>query len=33
MIEKRSKHRLKKEIFVMVKNVVLIKIWSITINF
>ena len=27
MIEKRSKHRLKKEIFVFVKNIVLAKNW------
>ena len=33
MIEKRSKRRLKKEIFVIVKNIVLTKHWFVVSNF
>ena len=33
MIEKRSKHRLKKEIFMIVKNIVLTKNWFVFNNF
>ena len=33
MIEKRSKPRLKKEIFIIVKNIVLTKNWFIVSNF
>ena len=33
MIEKRSKPRLKKEIFIIVKNIVLTKNWLIVSNF
>ena len=33
VIEKRSKHRLKKEIFISVKNIVLTKNWFVVSNF
>ena len=33
MIEKRSKCRLKKEIFIIVKNIVLAKNWFLVSNF
>ena len=33
MIDKRSKHRLKKEIFIIVKNIILTKNWFVVINF
>ena len=33
MIEKRSKRRLKKEIFIIVKNIVLTKNWFVFSNF
>ena len=33
MIEKRSKHRLKKEIFIIAKNIVLTKNWFVFSNF
>ena len=33
MIEKRSKRRLKKEIFIIVKNIVLTKNWFVVDNF
>ena len=33
MIEKRSKRRLKKEIFIIVKNIVLTKNWFVVSNF
>ena len=33
MIEERSKHRLKKEIFIIIKNTVLIKNWFVVSNF
>ena len=33
MIEKRSKHRLKKEIFIFVKNIVLTKNWFVVSDF
>ena len=33
MIEKKSKRRLKKEIFIIVKNIVLTKNWFVVSNF
>ena len=33
MIEKRSKRRLKKQIFIIVKNIVLTKSWFVVSNF
>ena len=32
-IDKRSKHRLKKEIFIIVKNIILTKNWFVVSNF